>query len=66
MTSSPGKVIRFTRPYIFTPDEDRRSAVKYPAGWTGLVRQQCVEKAIAAGAAVVVTTRSPRRRKAVS
>lgn len=44
--------VRFLTDYIFTPDEDRRVAVKYRAGWAGRVRRQCAEKAKAAGAAV--------------
>lgn len=69
--------VRFVRPYIFTPDEDRRSSVKYKAGFKGRVRQQCAAKAIAAGAAVEIVaeeaplppapkparTRAPRARR---
>jgi hypothetical protein len=44
--------VRFLADFIFTPDEDRRCAVKYKAGHVGLVRVQCAEKAIAAGKAV--------------
>lgn len=53
--------VRFVADYTFTPDEDRRTSKKYKAGWAGLVRRQCADKAIAAKAAVVVAT--PRRRK---
>jgi hypothetical protein len=52
---------RFTADYIFTPDEDRRVAVKYKAGHRGPVRQQCFEKAKAAGKAVA--SAPPRRTK---
>lgn len=44
--------VRFTADFIFTPDEDRRSSVKYKAGKRYIVRRQCLDKAIAAGAAV--------------
>lgn len=43
--------LRFTEPFTFTPDEDRRVSVKYPAGYVGLVRRQCADKALAAGKA---------------
>lgn len=43
--------VTFSRRYIFTPDEDRRGSVAYPAGWKGNVRKQCADKAVAAGAA---------------
>ncbi len=46
--------MRFDRSYIFTPDEDRRTSVKYKAGWVGTVRRQCADKAVAAGAAVLL------------
>lgn len=64
MTKTPGAVVKFSRDYIFTPDEDRRTSVKYKANWQGLVRQQCADKAIAAGAAEQVKTATPRRRRA--
>lgn len=51
--------VRFIRPYIFTPDEDRRCAVKYKLGFKGRVRQQCADKAIAAGAAVAIILPDP-------
>lgn len=47
----PTAFVLFTDDYIFTPDEDRRSSVKYRKGWAGPVRQQCRAKAIAAGKA---------------
>lgn len=43
--------VRFLTDYIFTPAEDRRISVKYRAGWSGAVRRQCADGAIAAGAA---------------
>lgn len=55
--------VRFLEDYIFTPDEDRRTSVKYRAGWTGTVRSQCGEKAVAAGKAVAIpAVRRPRRK----
>lgn len=51
--------VRFTADYIFTPDEDRRSSIKYKAGYSGPVRQQCADKAKAAGKAIAL--RTPRR-----
>lgn len=48
----PATVVTFTRAFIFVPPEDRRCAVKYPAGYRGPVRKVCAEMAIAAGAAV--------------
>jgi len=53
--------VHFLEAYIFTPDEDRRGSVKYKAGYIGNVRQQCAEKAIAAGKAVRTTPRRTRR-----
>jgi hypothetical protein len=47
--------VLFTEDYTFVP-EDRRTAVKYKAGWTGPVRQLCADKAIAAGKAMPVKT----------
>lgn len=55
--------VRFTAPYIFTPDENRMTARKYPLGWEGTVRQQCAEKAIAAGVAIELPDPPRRRRK---
>jgi hypothetical protein len=43
--------VRFLDDYTFTPDEDRRVSVKYRKGWAGTVRQQCRNKAVAAGKA---------------
>jgi hypothetical protein len=54
--------VKFLADYIFTPDEDRRTSRKYLAGWRGLVRRQCADKAIAAGKAVAVP--APRRKPA--
>jgi hypothetical protein len=42
--------VTFERPFIFVPPEDRRVAVKYPAGWRGNVRKVCAEQAAEAGA----------------
>lgn len=42
--------VTFAKPYIFTPPEDRRCSVKYPAGWRGNVRRICAELARGAGA----------------
>jgi hypothetical protein len=59
----------FTRDYIFTPDEDRRSAVKYLGGRRYIVRKQCLDKAVGAGAAAEVEppaakpAAAPRRRR---
>jgi hypothetical protein len=47
--------VRFSEDFIFTPDEDRRGSVKYRAGYVGLVRQQCADKAIRAGRAKLTT-----------
>jgi hypothetical protein len=44
--------VTFARDFTFTPDEDRRTAVKYLAGHAGNVRQQCADKAKAAGALI--------------
>lgn len=54
--------VRFVADYIFTPEENRRTAIKYKAGYRGSVRKQCGEKAIAAGRAVL--SQPPRRPKA--
>ena len=43
--------VRFIATYIYTPEEDRRASVAYPAGYVGNVRRQCADKAIAAGVA---------------
>lgn len=43
--------VHFSDDFTFTPDEDRRTSVKYRAGWSGTVRRQCADKAIAAGKA---------------
>lgn len=48
--------VEFTARFIYTPDEDRRGAVAYPAGYKGNVRKQCADKALAAGAAVRTST----------
>lgn len=53
--------VHFLEDFIFTPDEDRRCSVKYRAGYIGIVRQQCAEKAIAAGKAVKTAPRRTRR-----
>lgn len=54
--------VRFTGTYTFTPDEDRRIAIKYREGCTYLVRSQCADKALAAGKAVA--SRRPARKPA--
>jgi hypothetical protein len=55
--------VLFTADYTFVP-EDRRTAVKYKAGWSGPVRQLCADKAIVAGKAMPVKTpRSARAAK---
>lgn len=42
--------VTFRRTFNFVPPEDRRCAVKYPAGYRGSVRRVCAEMAKAAGA----------------
>ena len=46
--------LSFSRAFIFVPPADRRTAVKYPAGWEGPVTRDCAAQALAAGAAVRV------------
>lgn len=55
--------VRFVKTYFFTPEEDRRATIKYQAKWTGIVRRQCGERAVALGYAVEVPVPpSPARR----
>jgi hypothetical protein len=61
MQAEPMAHVHFVADYIFTPDEDRRTSIKYRAGWKGPVRRQCADKAFAAGAAIPLPT--PRRKK---
>ena len=42
-------LVTFRKPYIFTPPEDRRCSVKYPAGFRGNVRRVCAQMAKRAG-----------------
>lgn len=49
------KWFEFDVPFNFVPDESPQSSVKYPPG-VYRVRQQCIEKALAAGAGRVVDT----------
>lgn len=49
------KWFEFDVPFNFVPDESPQSSVKYPAG-IYRVRQQCIEKALAAGVGRVVDT----------
>lgn len=53
--------VRFTETFIFVPKADKRCAVVYKKKWTGSVRRECGERAIAQGKAVEVDT--PRRSK---
>lgn len=57
------KWFEFNRPFTFTPDEDRRASVHYQPGKPYRVRQQCIDKALAAGAGRIVDTPQgdPRR-----
>ena len=50
----PAPRLRFLTAWIFVPPADRRVAVKYPAGWEGVVTRDCAAQALAAGAAVRV------------
>lgn len=56
--------VRFTERYIFTPPEDRRTSISYPAGHKGNVRKVCSDAAIAAGRAVAI--RTPKKTHASS
>lgn len=58
-----GPWVKFTADFIFTPDEDRRTSVKYRAGWSGRVRQQCADKAAALGR---IEPSKPRGRKSAA
>lgn len=66
MTEPLGATIRFLKDFNFTPDENRMWTRKYRAGWQGLVRKQCADKAIEAGAAEIVKPARPRRRKSAA
>lgn len=49
----------FTEAFDFTPKEDHRTTLAYPAGWSGSVRADCARLAVAAGKAKKVP--APKR-----
>lgn len=46
--------VRFTADHHYTPSRERRITTAYPAGWSGLVKRECGEAAIALGRAVEI------------
>lgn len=47
--------VRFVRAFDYTPSLERRVIIAYRAGWSGTVKRECGEAAVAAGAAVDLT-----------
>lgn len=43
--------VRFDAAFDFTPKEDRRVTLSYPAGWSGSVREDCAAQAVKLGLA---------------
>lgn len=46
--------VRFVRAFDYTPSLRRQVSIAYKAGWSGTVKRECGEAAVAAGAAVEI------------
>lgn len=48
--------VRFLHDFPYRPTLERRTTIRYRAGWEGAVKRECADAAVAAGAAEEIPT----------